>query len=60
MQRSERDAGMAEAGCTDVFTREGNIPHVNRNEKPTATTKQPLLPLFGDDACTRDEIERRG
>lgn len=25
----------------DMFTREGNIPYTNRNEKPTAATKQP-------------------
>lgn len=30
-----------EGKSMDMFTREGNIPRTNRNEKPTAATKQP-------------------
>lgn len=53
----ERDEGEAKVGCTDMFTREGNIPHTNRNEKPTAAAKQPPAAYFRG-LCTRDEIER--
>lgn len=61
MQRSKGDEGKAEAECTDMFTREGNIPHINRNEKPTAATKHNPLPLLSKrDAYARDETERSG
>lgn len=33
--------GRQRSGCTDMFTREGNIPHANRNEKPAAAAKRP-------------------
>lgn len=39
----------------DMCTREGNIPHANRNEKPTTAIRP--TPLFEDDACTRYDKE---
>lgn len=55
----KRDRGKAKAGYTDMFTREGNIPHTNRNEKLTAAAKQPPAASFRG-PYTRDEIERLG
>jgi len=62
LQRSKGDEGAeAEVECTDMFTREGNIPHTNRNEKPTAATKQPpAASLQARCTYTRDEIKRSG
>lgn len=53
----ERDERKAKVGCTDMFTREGNIPHTNRNGKPTAAARQPPAASFRE-PCTHKQWDR--
>lgn len=49
--RGERDERKAKVGCADMFTREGNIPRANRNEKPAAAARQSPAASFRE-PCT--------
>ena len=58
-KRWTREDIAGEGKSMDMFTREGNIPYTNRNEKPTAATKQPPA-ASPRERCMYIRMERDG